>query len=192
MPRQPERSQGSASEAPAVLDRPVVLVGLMGAGKTAIGRRLAHTLGSGFTDADDAIVDAAGMTIPDIFELYGEAAFRDLERRVIRRLLHETPRVLALGGGAFVDAWTRAEVRRAAVSIWLRADLDTLVARTARKPGTRPLLMKGDPREILSGLMEARHPAYAEADHVVDTADQPPERIVAHIIGLLSREGENA
>lgn len=171
------------------LERPVVLVGLMGAGKTAVGRRLAATLGVAFADADEAIVEAASMSIPDIFELYGEAAFRDVERRVIARLIDEAPGVLALGGGAFVDPRTRALVGDRAVSIWLKADLETLVARTTKKRATRPLLLQGEPRAILDDLMKRRYPIYALADHTVITGDQPLDDVVGRLVGLLEREG---
>ncbi len=167
-------------------ERPVVLVGLMGAGKSSVGRRLAAALGRDFVDADDAIVEAAGMSIPDIFEAYGEPAFRDLERRVVLRLLAEGHGVVALGGGAFLDPAIRAEVRRRAVSVWLRADLETLVERTARKPGKRPLLMRGDPRAILRELMERRYPVYAEADIVVDTGPGPIEGVVRQVMERLA------
>ena len=177
--------------APA-LAQSVVLVGLMGAGKSSVGRRLARSLHASFADADDEIVAAAGMSIPDIFAAYGEPAFRDLERRVVARLLAQPePRVLALGGGAFIDPGTRARVKQAACSVWLRADLDTLLARTARKRGSRPLLETGDPRATLARLIEQRYPVYAEADHVVDTAADPPDAIVARIIGLV-RAGRSA
>ncbi len=167
------------------LDRSLVLVGLMGAGKSSIGRRLARVLGADFADADDEIAAAAGMTIPDIFAVYGEPVFRDLERRVVARLLDRPPLVLALGGGAFVDPETRAKVKAAARSVWLRADLDTLVARTARKRGARPLLAGGDPREVLDRLMRERHPVYAEADHAVETATEGPEAASWRIVALL-------
>jgi shikimate kinase len=173
------------------LSQTVALVGLMGAGKSAVGRRLARALRAPFADADDLIVAAAGMSIPDLFDTYGEAAFRDLERRVIARVLEGPPGVLALGGGAFIDPATRARLKAAALTIWLRADLDTLVARTARKRGTRPLLMQGDPREILARLMEQRYPIYAEADHVIDTADQAPEAIVTQLMELLREKAES-
>jgi shikimate kinase len=170
---------------PPPLRRTVALVGLMGAGKSAVGRRLAKVLGADFADADELIVAAAGMSIPDIFEKYGEPEFRDLERRVIARVLEGPPLVLALGGGAFIDPQTRDHVKRRALSVWLRADLDTLVGRTMRKKGTRPLLAQGDPRAVLAQLMERRHPIYAEADHVVDSDEQPAESVVARILMLL-------
>ncbi len=183
-------SSAERSEAESALahdHRPIVLVGLMGAGKSAVGRRLAAALGRPFRDADEAIVEAAGMSIPDIFELYGEPAFRDLERRVVARLIGEPGSVIALGGGAFVDPETRALVKRRAVSIWIEADLDTLVERTSRKPGRRPLLAKGDPREILSRLMEIRHPIYAEADFRVKSGDGPVEEVVDRVLRIVRR-----
>jgi shikimate kinase len=172
------------------LRRTLALVGLMGAGKSAVGRRLAKVLGAEFADADELIVAAAGMSIPDIFEKYGEPEFRDLERRVIARVLEGPCVVLALGGGAFVDPQTRAHVKRRALSVWLRADLDTLVCRTMRKKGTRPLLAGGDPRAVLGELMQRRYPIYAEADHVVDSDEQPPETVVGRIMALLRTEPE--
>ncbi|MEK0083611.1 shikimate kinase [Benzoatithermus flavus] len=167
------------------LPRTLVLVGLMGAGKTSIGRRLATAMDATFVDADDEIVAAAGMTIPDIFALYGEPSFRALERKVVARLLEQPPMVLALGGGAFIDPETRARVKEKAISVWLRADLDTLVARTARKKGTRPLLDRGDPRDILARLMDERYPIYAEADYTVDTTDEAHDAVVERVRALL-------
>jgi shikimate kinase len=167
------------------VDRTIVLVGLMGAGKTCIGRRLAERVGLPFVDADAEIEQAAGCTVPDIFELYGEAAFRDGERRVIARLLEGAPCVLATGGGAFMDADTRAAVREHGVSVWLRADLELLLARTARR-GDRPLLGKGDRRETLERLVAERHPIYAEADVVVDSAREAPEVTVERVIAALA------
>lgn len=177
---------------PLALRRTVTLVGLMGAGKSAVGRRLAKTLEAEFADADELIVAAAGMSIPDIFEKYGEPAFRDLERRVIARVLEGPPLVLALGGGAFVDPQTRAQVKERTRSIWLRADLDTLVSRTMRKKGTRPLLAQGDPRAVLAELMQRRYPIYAEADLAVDSDEQPAETVVERIAALLRAEAAAA
>ena len=154
--------------------RTVVLVGLMGAGKSCIGRRLAARLGVPFSDADQEVERAAAMSIPEIFEKYGEASFRDCERRVIARLLRMSPHVLATGGGAFMNETTRRLLKARALSVWLRADLDLLVRRTAKRR-TRPLLQQGDPREILSDLMARRDPVYAEADVTVDSVDGPPE-----------------
>lgn len=156
------------------IPKTIVLVGLMGAGKSCIGRRLAAALGRDFVDADAEIEKAAGCTIEQIFESHGEAAFRDGERRVITRLLGQAPHVLASGGGAFADPTTREAIRAGAISIWLRADLEILLQRTGRR-NNRPLLKRGDPRAILTGLMAQRYPAYAEADITVDSADGPPE-----------------
>lgn len=171
------------------LTRTVVLVGLMGAGKTTVGRRLADALGAPFLDSDDEVAAAAGMEIPDIFATLGEPAFRLGERRVIARLLDESPCVLATGGGAFMDAETRALIKARAVSVWIRADLDTLVERTSRR-GDRPLLRTGNPREILSRLMAERHPIYGEADIAVDSpAGGAHESVVAAIRRALTRHG---
>ncbi len=156
------------------VSRTIVLIGLMGAGKSCIGRRLATLLGLNFVDADNEIERAAGCTIEEIFERHGEAAFRDGERRVIKRLLGQAVQVLATGGGSFMDPGTRAAIREQAVSVWLRADLDLLLKRTGRR-NNRPLLQRGDPRAILEHLMAERYPVYAEADIVVDSADGPPE-----------------
>ncbi len=150
------------------LSRTLVLVGLMGAGKTSVGKQLAAILGVPFVDSDHEIEAAAGMAVADIFTTLGEPAFRDGERRVIARLLSENPRVLATGGGAFVDARTRAEIARRATSVWLRADLDLLWSRVRDRPG-RPLLEAEDPRGVLAALSEARAPVYACADVTVDS-----------------------
>lgn len=147
---------------------PIVLIGLMGAGKTSIGRRLAQRLGVRFVDADEEIEAAAGCSIPEIFEVYGEKAFRDVEERVIERLLGEGHLVLATGGGAYMAEKTRQIIRDKAVSIWLRAELDVLVERTSRRGG-RPLLDAGEPRKILQDLMDLRYPVYGQADIIVDT-----------------------
>ena len=159
---------------PPGLDRSIVLVGLMGAGKTSVGRRLASRLGLPFVDADQEIEAAAGCTIQEIFDRFGEAGFRDGERRVIARLLEGPPHVLSTGGGAFMDPATRALIRRRGLSVWLRAELDVLVARTARRDN-RPLLKTGEPRDILRRLMETRYPVYAEADLTVDSDERSAE-----------------
>lgn len=150
------------------LRRPLVLVGLMGAGKTSVGKRLAQMLGVAFVDSDSEIERAAGMTIPEIFARLGEPAFRDGERRVISRLLTERPGVLATGGGAFVDARTREAIAAHATSVWLRADLGLLWDRVRDRPG-RPLLQAPNPRQVLSDLLDRRYPVYAEADVIVDS-----------------------
>jgi len=167
------------------LARTVVLVGLMGAGKSNIGRRLAQRLGVAFVDADDEIEKAAGCSIPDIFAIYGESVFRDGERRVIARLLDQQPHVLATGGGAFMDPAVRDKVREKGVSVWLRADLDTLVHRVSRKSDDRPLLAGHDAREVLQALMEERYPVYAEADITIDSAREAPDVTVGRVIAAL-------
>jgi len=168
-------------------DRTVVLVGLMGAGKSCVGRRLAARLGRLFLDADDEIVKAAGQSIPDIFANYGEAAFRDCERKVMARLLEGPPCVLAAGGGAFMDADTRALIGDQAVSVWLRASLDVLVSRTAGRTH-RPLLNTGDPRETLRQLMEQRYPVYALADLTVDTGPDSADATAADVLAALAEQ----
>lgn len=171
-------------------DRSIVLVGLMGAGKSSIGRRLAQRLGLPFIDADKEIEAAAGCTIEEIFSRLGEAAFRDGERRVILRLLERPPHVLATGGGAFIDPQIRARVKETAVSVWLHADLDLLVRRVSRR-SNRPLLKQGQPRDVLAALIAKRYPLYAEADIRVESADGPPEQTVQRVIdGLLQFAGD--
>lgn len=155
--------------------RTVALVGLMGAGKSCVGRALARRYRLPFVDADAEIESAAGRTVPEIFALRGEREFRDGERRVIARLLERPAHVLATGGGAFMDPETRAHIRRRAVSLWLRADLEVLLRRV-RCDGARPLLQAGDPRAVLEGLIARRYPVYAEADVVVDSVDEAPLR----------------
>ena len=182
---QPDSAAESAAKG---LTKSIVLVGLMGAGKSCIGRKLAEATGLPFVDADAAIEEAAGCTIPEIFEMHGEAAFRDGERKVIARLLQEGPQILATGGGAFMDPDTRAAIKASATSIWLRADVDLLVKRTSRR-NTRPLLKTGDPREILAGLIEKRYPVYAEADVVVDSEDGPPEVTLGKVLDALAEAG---
>jgi shikimate kinase/3-dehydroquinate synthase len=168
-----------------IAGRSIVLVGLMGAGKTSIGRRLAARLGLPFRDADQEIELAAGCTIPELFARYGEAAFRDGERRVIRRLLAADPMVVAFGGGAFMDAETRAATRAEATSVWLRCTLPTLVRRVASRDN-RPLLAGRDREETLRDLMEQRHPVYAEADIVVDCGDEPPDYTTGSVVQALA------
>jgi shikimate kinase len=164
--------------------RSLVLVGLMGAGKSTVGRRLSQTLKMPFRDADHEIEAAAGMTIPEIFTVHGEDHFRDGERRVIARLLQEGPMVLATGGGAFMNEETRQRIAECAISIWLKADLDTLMRRV-RKRSTRPLLQNPDPEGTMRRLMEVRYPVYATADVTIDSHEAPHDRVVADILKVL-------
>ena len=172
------------TSSPLSLPRTVALVGLMGAGKSAIGKRLAARLGLPFVDADDEIERAAGCSIAEFFERFGEQQFRAGERRVISRLLDEPPHVLSTGGGAYIDGETRALMRTKALTIWLRAELDVLFDRV-KKRAHRPLLRQGDPKEILARLMQQRHPIYAEADIVVDSTAQPAERTTEQVIDAI-------
>ncbi|MGJ3230166.1 MAG: shikimate kinase [Oceanicaulis sp.] len=168
------------------LQRPIALVGLMGVGKTTIGRRLAARLERSFVDADEAVAEAAGRSVADIFADFGEAAFRDGERKVITRLVEEPdPRIIALGGGAFVDPDTRALLKRTAITVWLKADLDTLMERVARKPGQRPLLNDPDPRAVMARLMSVREPAYAEADIAVESESGSHDLTVEKVLAAL-------
>lgn len=156
----------------------------MGAGKSSIGRRLAVRLKIDFTDADAEIEAAAGCSIADYFERFGEAAFREGERRVIARLINQGPQVLATGGGAFIDSRTRQLLGEKSTTVWLRADLDLLVKRCARR-NNRPLLRDGDPREILNTLMEERYPIYEQADITVESDDSPHAETVDKILDAL-------
>jgi shikimate kinase / 3-dehydroquinate synthase len=167
--------------------RPIVLIGLMGSGKTAIGRRLAQRLGLEFIDSDAEIERAAGLTIPEIFTRYGEPYFRDGERRVMTRLLAGGARVIATGGGAFMSEETRARIRETGISVWLKADLDVLWRRV-RKRNHRPLLQNGDPEAMLKTLMEERDPVYAQADITVISREGPHDLVVEDILaGLESK-----
>jgi shikimate kinase len=167
-------------------DRSIVLVGLMGAGKTSIGRRLAEKLGLPFLDADHEIEVAAGKTIPEIFADHGEADFRDGERRVIARLLEQGRQVLATGGGAFMNAETRERIRQHGVSVWLKADLDVLMKRVSKRGG-RPLLANADPEEVMRRLMDERYPVYAEADITVSSTDSQHAAMVNEVVRALAR-----
>lgn len=178
-------TQDSVEGIAQALKRPLVLVGLMGAGKSCVGRRLSARLNIPFLDADVEFEAAAGCTIAEFFAKYGEPAFREGERKVIARLLEGPPCILATGGGAFCDAETRARIKAGGISVWIRADLDLLVKRTSGRDH-RPLLKQGDPREILSRLIDARYPIYAQADLTVDSTDAPPEITVAEILRLLA------
>jgi shikimate kinase len=166
------------------IDRPIALVGMMGAGKTTVGRRLAKALGLTFRDADLEIEKAAGMSVSELFEKHGEGSFRQGEAKVIERLLSGPPIVLATGGGALTNAATRALVKEKALSIWLRAEVDTLVRRATRRP-TRPLLKRGDPKETIARLLAERTPYYAEATLTVDSRPGAHGKTVAAIMAAL-------
>ena len=166
--------------------RSIVVVGLMGAGKTKIGRRLAMRLNLPFFDSDEEIESAAGETIEEIFANRGEAVFRDGERRVIARLLSGPVHVLSTGGGAFMDPATRRVIAARGVSVWLRADLDVLFARVSRRTN-RPLLKAPDPRAVLAELIDRRYPIYAEADITIDSGNGPPDATASRAIAALTR-----
>jgi shikimate kinase len=171
-----------AHELNALLDgRPLVLIGMMGAGKTTVGRRLAGQLGRAFLDSDDEIEKAAQMTIPEIFEQRGEPEFRAGETRVITRVLRDRDIVLATGGGAFVSAETRGLVKAGAVSVWIKADFDLLFQRVSRR-SNRPLLKTANPRATLQKLIDDRYPIYAEADVTVVSRDVPQDVVAADLI----------
>ncbi len=178
------KSRKSRSHAVGALKRPIILVGLMGAGKSSIGRLVAARLGLEFVDADAEIESAAHASIEEIFETHGVAAFRSGERRVIERLLAGPVRVVATGGGAFMDDDTRRQIKALAHSVWLKADLETLLKRVARRGG-RPLLKNKDPRTVLAALMAARDPVYAEADITVETSENPPAEVADRMIKAL-------
>jgi shikimate kinase len=188
----PERNQKTAADAEmlarvreALGERSVVLVGLMGCGKSSVGRRLAARLGLPFVDADEEIERAAAMTITEIFVEHGEALFRDGERRVIARLLASGPQVLATGGGAVMNAETRANIKRHGVSVWLRAELPVLMRRVLKRD-TRPLLQNGDPEGVMRRLMDARYPVYRDSDVIIESRDVPHEIIVTEIVEALA------
>ena len=162
----------------------IVFVGLMGAGKTSIGRRVATRLGIPFFDSDHEIEDASRMTIPELFETYGEAEFRALEERVLHRLLSESPRVVSTGGGAFMNASIRDEIRATGLSVWLDADLDVLMERV-KKRQNRPLLRAEDPVAVMKRLMAERYPVYATADIVVKTRDAHRDLIAEEVLRAL-------
>ena len=171
--------------------RTIALVGLMGVGKSSVGRRLANALNLPFRDADSEVEAAAGRSVADIFTDLGEEAFREGERRVISRLLDQEPHVLATGGGAFMNDQTRELIKSKAVSVWLKADLDVLARRVSRKD-TRPLLAGKDPRAVLQGQADARYPIYAQADIVVETGDAAHHVTVEQVIGALAAHIEAA
>ncbi|HWA69806.1 MAG TPA: shikimate kinase [Rhizomicrobium sp.] len=172
------------------LNRTVALVGMMGAGKTAIGKRLAARLEVPFADADHEIVaSAANMTVAEIFEKYGEGEFRRLERSVIARLLGEPPAVLATGGGAYIDDTTRAALKASAFTIWLKAPVDVLLGRLRKSSTVRPLLATPDPRATLEKLLAAREPVYAKADLAVESDDDSHAVLVDKIVDALTAHG---
>jgi shikimate kinase len=182
---EPQKDTSSTDAVLALLgERSIVLVGLMGCGKSSVGRRLASRLGLGFVDADEEIERVAAKSIVEIFADHGEAYFRDGERRVIARLLSSGPQVLATGGGAFINPDTRAKIRERGVSIWLRAELHVLMRRVSKRD-TRPLLKSGDPEATMRDLMNNRYPIYAEADITVESRDVPHDVIVNEIIAAL-------
>ncbi len=169
---EPSLSQQEIARIAARIDRPIVLVGLMGVGKSTVGRNLANLINRKFVDADDAIEAAAQRKISEIFEDFGEEYFRDGERRVIARLMDEHSGVIATGGGAFVDDQTRSLILDQAIGVWIDCDIDTLVERTSRRD-TRPLLKSGDPQEILTRLYQEREPYYSQAQVRVESRDGP-------------------
>jgi len=179
-------SQNTPLPAHPVIDRPIVLVGLMGVGKSTVGKRLAARLDLPFVDADHEIEDAADLTIAEIFERFGEAHFRDGERRVIARLIDGPPKVIATGGGAFMQPETRALILDRAIAIWLDADLDVLVERVRRRSGTRPLLNGRDERVVLGELAAVRNPVYALAPIHIRSQALPHDETVDAIVRALA------
>ncbi|MFC0244671.1 shikimate kinase [Falsochrobactrum ovis] len=184
-----EKQTGLNGKAPIIHQllgsRVVVLVGLMGAGKSTVGRKVATMLGLPFRDADTEIENVSRMSVPELFEAYGEDEFRDLERRVILRLLDDGPMVLATGGGAYMNEETRSSIARAGISIWLNAELDVLMERVSRRQN-RPLLQNDNPRGVMQSLMERRYPIYAQADIEIMSRDDKKEVIAAEMIDALA------
>lgn len=190
-----QQTRFSAQEIAALarrIERPIVLVGMMGVGKSSVGRRLAALLGRPFVDADDEIERSAQMTIPEMFDAFGEAYFRDGERRVIARLMSDaqpgekSASVIATGGGAFCNDETRALILDKAITVWLDSDVDTLVDRTARRDH-RPLLRSGDPREILARLRAEREPLYAQAPIHVTSGNGPHAQTINKVLEAISQ-----
>ncbi|HVY51680.1 MAG TPA: shikimate kinase [Devosia sp.] len=179
-PREPQRDELNA----LLAGRPLVLVGMMGAGKTTVGRRLATRLGRHFVDSDEEVEKAAGMSIEDIFATHGEADFRAGEVRVIARLLKDRDLVLGTGGGAFINPETRSLIKESAVSVWIKADFELLFARVQRR-SNRPLLKTANPRQTLKELIDKRYPIYAEADVTVESADVPQDQVASDVIAAL-------
>ncbi len=177
---------GDASSTQAALAsaKPIVLIGLMGAGKTTIGRRLAKQMNQDFVDSDAEIEEAAACSISDIFMIHGEGIFRDLEKRVIKRLLDQPNTVIATGGGAWMQPEIREMIKQKALSIWLKADLETILERVEKRDH-RPLLQTGDKRTTLQDLIDKRYPTYAEADLIVQSGDGPHENVVEKVIDVI-------
>jgi shikimate kinase len=193
MTAQPQTRDIHKDELNALLaGRPIVLVGMMGAGKTTVGRRLAAKLGRHFVDSDEEVEKAAGMSIEDIFASRGEADFRAGEVRVIARLLKDQDLVLGTGGGAFVNAETRALVKASALSVWIKADFELLFARVQRR-SNRPLLKTPNPRQTLQDLIDKRYPVYAEADVTIVSRDVPQDQVATEVIeALLTHLGDHS
>ena len=191
MPNFTSQSDAEAAIPPAPIlaalgGRSIVLVGMMGVGKSSVGRRLAARLSIPFVDADTEIENAAKMTIPEIFARHGEAYFRSGEARVIARLLESGPQVLATGGGAFMNEETRSLIKAKGVSIWLNAEFDVLLRRTSKRKSDRPLLQTEDPAQTLQALLAEREPTYALADLTVQSREVPHEAIVADVMKALA------
>jgi shikimate kinase len=182
-----DRQERLARIREALGPRSIVLIGLMGAGKTAVGRRLANRLELPFIDADTEIEVAAGASISEIFAEHGESYFRQGERKVIKRLLDSGPQVLATGGGAYMNPETRASIKARGLSVWLKADLKVLLKRVGRRD-SRPLLTRGDPEKVMKKLIEERYPIYEEADVTVESRDVPHDVIVGAVIDALAAE----
>lgn len=179
-----EAAQAATPSGARRLERTIALVGMMGVGKSTVGRKLAESLAVPFVDSDEEIEKAAGLSVQEIFAMHGEPEFRRGERRVIERLLSGPPVVLATGGGAYMDPTTRALLKETAVTVWLRADLDLIWKRVNRRD-TRPLLKRDNPRQVLADLLTARAPVYAEADLTVDSGDGPANDAVKTICAAL-------
>lgn len=179
---EPEGGAGPATAPSGArrLERTIALVGMMGVGKSTVGRKLADSLGAPFVDSDEEIEKAAGLSVQEIFDMHGEAEFRRGERRVIERLLNGPPIVLATGGGAYMDGETRALLKQKATTVWLRADLD-LIWRRVNRRDTRPLLKRENPKQVLADLLEKRSPVYAEADLTIDSGEGPANDAVKAI-----------
>jgi shikimate kinase len=180
----PKRDQPSQIKA-ALGQRSIVMIGLMGCGKTSVGRRTAIQLGLPFVDADEAIEQAAGKSIKEIFEDHGEAYFRDGERRVIARLLRSAPQVLATGGGAYMNAETRAAIAANGVAVWLKAELPILMRRVMKR-SNRPLLQSADPEAVMRNFIEVRYPIYAQAPIMVESRDIPHDAMAGHVLHALA------